>query len=65
MVFENKDPAAPHNVAFKDAPPGAPFIGEIIQAGQTTTYQVPAIPAGRYEFFCSVHPNMVGSLTAE
>ena len=66
IEFTNNDPAAPHNVAFKDVPPGAPFIGmPIANAGQKVTYQAPAIPAGTYQFFCSVHPNMIGSFTAE
>jgi plastocyanin len=29
----------------------------------TQTYDVPALPAGTYSFVCSVHPNMVGTLT--
>ena len=26
-------------------------------------YKVPALPAGTYQFVCTVHPNMVGTLT--
>jgi plastocyanin len=28
-------------------------------------YQVPALPPGTYQFVCSVHPNMTGTLTAQ
>ena len=40
------------------------FRGEIIAAG-TTTYVVPALPAGEYTFICDVHPlpAMTGTLT--
>ena len=31
----------------------------------TTTYTVPALPAGTYPFICTVHPNMTGTLTVK
>jgi plastocyanin len=32
---------------------------------ETRTYDVPALAAGTYEFVCTVHPNMRGTLTVE
>jgi plastocyanin len=42
------------------------FTGQpLAQAGQTVTYDVPALPAGTYTFICIVHPNMTGTLTVK
>jgi cytochrome c oxidase subunit II len=67
IVFSlnNTDPDAPHNVAIENVEDGSPWVGlPIAQAGETATYTAPALPAGTYEFFCSVHPTtMRGTLT--
>ena len=39
------------------------FKGEIVTATKVTN-DVPALAAGAYTFFCEVHPNMTGTLTA-
>jgi cytochrome c oxidase subunit 2 len=65
IQFQNKDPSAPHNVAIRAATPQGDFIPPIAQAGQSATYTAPALPAGEYEFYCSVHPNMKGTLTVK
>ncbi len=65
IQFDNRDPAAPHNVAIKGTPEGD-WIGQpIANAGTMATYTAPALPPGQYEFFCAVHPNMTGTLTSE
>jgi cytochrome c oxidase subunit II len=64
--FRNVDATAPHNVAIEGAnPDGSDWIGlPIAQASQDATYLAPPLPAGSYEFYCSVHPTtMRGSLT--
>ncbi len=64
--FRNPDPAAPHNVAIVGAnEDGSDWIGlPLAQAGQNATYTAPALEAGTYEFYCSVHPaTMRGTLT--
>jgi plastocyanin len=61
IVFDNQE-AAPHNVAIKDAS-GEKFKGEIVSSAKVT-YDVPALTAGAYEFWCEVHPDMKGTLTA-
>lgn len=60
----NTDQSAPHNVAIRGATPdGGDWIGEpFADPGQSATYQAPPLPGGTYEYFCSIHPNMVGSL---
>jgi cytochrome c oxidase subunit II len=68
IVFEltNTDTDAPHNVAIEGAnEDGSAWIGlPIAPAGQSATYTSPALAAGSYEFFCSVHPTtMRGTLS--
>ena len=65
IVFENQDAGIPHNVAISDASGAEVFKGEIFNGVDTREYQVPALPAGKYTFICTVHPNMTGTLTAE
>lgn len=67
IVFANNDAATPHNVAIRrDNPSGEEvFKGAIFDGVATQTYDVPALDAGTYAFICTVHPNMVGTLTAE
>ena len=39
------------------------FKGEIVTGPVAVDYQVPALAAGTYQFVCTVHPNMIGTLT--
>jgi plastocyanin len=66
IAFANNDAGVPHNVAIhKDNQSGEEvFKGEIFNGVDTRIYDVPALDAGAYAFVCSVHPNMVGTLTA-
>ena len=61
--FTNQD-SAPHNIAIKDASGAEKFKGAIV-AGQRATYDVAALAAGAYTFWCEVHPNMTGTLTVQ
>jgi plastocyanin/mono/diheme cytochrome c family protein len=63
IEFDNQDAGIPHNVAIKDASGANVFTGDIFNGVETRTYQVPALPAGTYTFYCTVHPNMTGTLT--
>lgn len=67
IEFANNDPGTPHNVAIhRESATGEElFQGEIFNGVETRTYDVPAIDAGAYAFICTVHPNMVGTMTAE
>jgi mono/diheme cytochrome c family protein/plastocyanin len=65
IAFDNQDAGIPHNVAIRDGGGVEVFKGDIINGVAQIEYQVPALPAGKYTFICTVHPNMTGTLTAE
>jgi plastocyanin len=67
ISFDNQDAGIPHNVAIhKGSPTGeVVFMGEIFTGVAQKDYAVPALPAGTYAFVCTVHPNMVGTLTVQ
>ena len=62
IILDNQE-SAPHNIAIKDAAGAEVFKGEIVASTQVTN-DVPALTAGAYEFWCEVHPDMKGTLTA-
>ena len=64
ITFDNQD-AAPHNIAIKDASGATVFKGDIQPGQGQITYNVNALPAGAYQFWCEVHPNMTGTLTVQ
>jgi plastocyanin len=67
IAFDNQDAGIPHNVSIHEgsASGAAVFTGDIITGLAQTAYAVPALKAGTYAFVCSVHPNMVGTLTVK
>jgi cytochrome c oxidase subunit 2 len=60
----NADPNVPHDFSIHEAlPDGGDWLGDPdAQGGGSAVYQPPPLPAGEYQFFCSLHPNMVGTL---
>lgn len=65
--FTNADGTV-HNVAIFDANGNKVFTGSPITGPDAeVTYQVPALPAGEYQFICDYHPvaDMTGTLTVE
>lgn len=60
----NSDPAVPHDFSIRAAnPDGSDWLGDPdAQGGQEATYVPPPLKAGEYEFYCSLHPNMIGTL---
>jgi plastocyanin len=59
IEFTNND-AVPHDVGIPDID----FNGDDVPPGETTTYVIPALEAGDYDFICTLHPQqMVGDLT--
>jgi plastocyanin len=65
LTFDNKE-AQPHNVAILKSPGSTEvFLREPPAPGpKKTTYDVKALPPGKYYFQCDVHPNMNGTVTA-
>ncbi len=61
--FDNKDASVPHDIAIKDASGTQVFKGDVVTGPAETDYNVPALPAGTYQFMCTIHPNMTGTLT--
>ena len=61
----NADPAVPHDFGIRHGmPDGSDFMGDPnAPGGGSATYNIGPLPAGSYEFFCTIHPNMVGTLT--
>jgi cytochrome c oxidase subunit 2 len=60
----NADPSVPHNFAIRAAnPDGSDWLPPInADGGGSAVYQPPPLPAGDYTFYCSLHPNMTGTL---
>lgn len=67
IAFDNQDAGIPHNVAIHEgsATGTTVFTGDIVTGVAQKAYSVPALKAGTYAFVCSVHPNMVGTLTVK
>jgi plastocyanin len=57
VVWTNMD-AAPHNVVSTD---GGPLESDTLQTGDT--FEFTFTEPGTYEYFCSIHPDMVGTIT--
>jgi plastocyanin len=60
--FSNKDAGIPHNVEIKDSMSTSVFKPATITGVAEVDFQVPALAAGTYQFVCTVHPNMAGTL---
>lgn len=60
----NADPSVPHNFSIRAANPDGSDWEPGINAdgGGSAVYQPPPLPAGDYTFYCSLHPNMTGTL---
>jgi len=67
IAFDNKDAGVPHNVSIHlgDATGAELFKGTVFNGVATHTYTVPLLQAGAYAFVCTVHPTMIGTLTAQ
>jgi plastocyanin len=65
ILFQNKDQSSLHDVDILAADGSILFDGLYNIGPATTTYNVPALPAGTYKFHCAVHPEVMnGTLKA-
>jgi cytochrome c oxidase subunit 2 len=58
IEFTNDD-TVPHDVGIEETG----FNGDNVAPGESITYVIPALEAGDYTFYCTLHPSMVGDLT--
>ena len=59
IEFTNND-EVPHDVGIVETD----FNGDDTPPGETTVYHIPAMEAGDYTFYCTLHPQaMTGDLT--
>jgi plastocyanin len=65
LAFDNRDAGVAHDVVIKGADGAEVYRGELVTGPAVVVYDVPAIPAGQYQFVCTVHPNMQGTVTAQ
>ena len=65
LHFFNDDASIPHDVAFKDGSGAEAFKGEVVTGIADTVYKVPPLPAGTYQYICTIHPNMTGTATLQ
>ena len=70
IAFNNQDPGVQHNVVVASADPAKDPAAETFLDGELVTgpgafdYEVPALSAGEYVYFCKIHPTtMKGVLT--
>ena len=67
IFFRNEDPPGlPHDIDIRSTD-GSQAIKDqpTIEGGATQVYQYEALEAGAYQFACSVHPSMTGTLTVQ
>ena len=65
IALDNQDQGTPHNVALKNEAGQIVWQGTPFNGVATQVYDVPAQPAGKYTFMCTVHPSMTGNATLE
>ncbi len=58
IEFTNND-TVPHDVGIAETD----FDGENVDPGESITYVIPAMDAGTFTFYCTIHPAMEGTLT--
>ncbi len=64
VAFDNRD-SVPHNLEIRDASGATVFRGDLVTGPTVRMYDVPTLPAGAYQFICTVHPAMTGTLTVK
>ena len=64
LHFDNQDASVPHDVDIRDAAGTSVFKTDVFPGVEARDFQVEGLAAGTYQFVCTVHPTMTGTLTA-
>jgi plastocyanin len=65
LELVNNDAQVPHDIAIRDQGGTEMFKTDTFAGVETRSFDAPALPAGSYQFVCTVHPNMVISVTSQ
>jgi cytochrome c oxidase subunit 2 len=66
IEFKNDDPSSiTHDIDIRDSSGTVVANQDTIPGGTTKDYSYTPLAAGTYTFFCSIHPNMTGTLTVQ
>lgn len=66
IIFKNDDPpGVSHDIVIRDSGGAVVATQDTIDGGTSANYSYPSLAAGTYTFFCSIHPNMTGTLTVK
>ena len=63
LTFDNRQAGVPHNVHVLQGSEPV-FEGETVTGPTSVVYHVPPLQPGEYQFICSIHPPMTGTLVA-
>lgn len=65
LELVNNDASVPHDVAIRDQGGTELFKTDTFPGVETRAFDAPALPAGTYQWVCTVHPNMVIAVTSQ
>jgi plastocyanin len=65
LELVNNDASVPHDVAIRDQGGTELFKTDTFPGVETRSFDAPALPAGSYQWVCTVHPNMVIAVTSQ
>jgi plastocyanin len=65
LELVNNDASVPHDVAIRDQGGSQLFKTDTFPGVETRSFDAPGLPAGSYQWVCTVHPNMVIAVTSE
>ena len=64
LELVNNDAQVPHDVEIRDRAGTPVFKTETVTGVATRSFDAPALPAGPYQFVCTIHPNMIIDVNA-
>ena len=63
LTFNNQSTSQPHNLTFQQGITAATATNVAMGQSETLTFRTPG--PGSYQFVCTIHPTMVGTLTVQ